>query len=393
MSSIDPNIPKLLLEGDSLETLVSISYDKIRAASNNTITDFREGSPVAALVEGQVFALSELLYYVNLLPEATALELFRLYGAQRSMGTKAKGRLTFQLAAISNQAFSLPVGYSFGYKGANLLLTEALLIPPGSDRGQAAVEVDTVGAAYNAGSYGVLETSFGLFNLQAAYNEEPLVGGSDIEPISQSIARMQTQLNTRQTLINQSDYELAAQDFLGVGSRAVCVPRLGADKATLAYGNVALFLLNGNGLPANTLQRSQLSLALAERAVIGTRVSCFPMELYDLSVEVFVQVATIDERVAQEIYDRLSSYLDPNSYDGGYKIRYNELAYAARNVPGCLSVESVLVNGNAIDHLLPNSYTLPNLTLVIVNQVSKDGRALETLFTPEENRTQIEEPE
>lgn len=381
MSTLDPNLPKLVLEGDTLETLTAISYDTIREASNNTLTDFRAGSPIAALVEGQVFALSELLYYANLLPEATALELFRLYGVTRSMGTRASGVLTFQLNSISNVAFSLPVGYGLPFKDSTLVLTETLLIPPGAIRATAAVRAELPGSVYNAEAYGVSITLTGLANLQGAYNETAISGGTDIESISDCIARMQRAINTRMVLINQNDYELAAQELLGAGSRAICIPKLGSDKTSLAFGNISVFLLNTDGTPANPATTRNIQLALQERSVIGTSVFTWPMELYPVSVELFLQVANVDESLSLEVFNRVLRYLQPTTYAGGYKVRYNELAYVARSVEGVEAVESVLLNNDAIDIVLPNSYTLPHITSVTVSQVSAAGQVIENVYS------------
>jgi uncharacterized phage protein gp47/JayE len=372
-------IPKLVLEGDSLDDLTRLSYETIREASGGTITDFREGSPVAALVEGQVFALSELLYYVNLLPEAIALEVFRLYGVQRNLGTSASGELTFLLQFSSSIAFSLPIGYSLPYQDTTLVLTSVLFIPPGATSGKASVKSLGAGLKYNAAPYGALVTTPGIAGVQSVYNELALTGGSDLEDISDTISRGQAEISSRQALISSDDYELAAVAALGSGSRAICVPNLASDKATLAFGNVGLFLLDASGQPASATTIADIKLRLAERTIIGTLLWLFPMELAPISVDIYVQVEQLDESINRDIIETIADYLKPELYNGGYKVRYNELAYLARQIDGCTSVESVLINNNAIDYLLPNQYTLPSLTGINISQVDKQGRVLETL--------------
>ena len=83
----DLNIPKLVLDPANEGDLIAMTYDRIKSASGGVINDFRSGTTIAALVEGQTFALAELLYYVNLLPEAIAIEVFR--ATSRSAPTPA----------------------------------------------------------------------------------------------------------------------------------------------------------------------------------------------------------------------------------------------------------------------------------------------------------------
>lgn len=378
--SIDPNLPKLVLEGESLDDLKELSYNAILEASNGTITDFRAGSVTAALVEGQVFAISELLYYVNLLPEAISLELFRLYGVTRSLGTKAKGNLTFLLLNPQSTPFTLPVGYQIPFANSYLELTSVLYIPPGAISAKADVEMAVVGYRYNVASYSVSATGTGLGNLQSIYNEEPLSGGSDIEDIATTITRGQAAINSRKALINAADYEATVRELLGEGSRAICVPRLSSDKSTLAYGNIGVFILDSKGRAANSTLLADVKEQLADRLIIGTQLWTFPMELIPVTVAIYIQVDNINVTIADRVNDVIQTYLKPSLFPTSYKVRYNEIAFRARAVPGCTSVESVILNGDAMDLLLPNTYTLPSVTLVTVNQVSKLGDVLETSY-------------
>ena len=77
----DFNIPSIILDPRNEDEVILSAYDRVRSASNGIINDFSLSSPIAALIEGQAFVQMELLWYLNQLPTALALEVFRLLGA------------------------------------------------------------------------------------------------------------------------------------------------------------------------------------------------------------------------------------------------------------------------------------------------------------------------
>lgn len=377
--TLDINIPKLVLDPANEGDLVQLAYARIQEASGNTITDFRAGSAAAAFVEGQTFALAELLYYMNLIPEAIAIEVFRLYGVNRSMGTKATGQLTVILSEFAVDTFILPAGYSLPYLDTEIEFLSPLVINPGSQEGTVNARVVAVGSQYNAKSFDITATSTGLALVQSVFNRLPFTGGSDIEPLTDLVARCQAATVSRSAIITQLDYENAAQNVLGAGSRAIAVPNLASDGIAFKQASVAVFMLDATGQPASLTTCQLVTSDLKTRVLLGTAVTCLPAVLVKVSVELNINVRSLSEEVALDVIGSIFRYLKPDTYDGGNVILHNEIAYQARLVDGVRSVDSVLLNGESIDLLLAQPWYYPMADFIIVNQIAPDGNFLTTV--------------
>lgn len=378
--ALDPNFPKLVLDPGKESELVQLAYNRIKVASGNTITDFRAGSAVAALVEGQTFALAELLYYLNLMPEAIAIEVFRLYGITRSLGTFASGALTFSLAEPAVDVFSLPAGYPVPYLSGNLILQNALTIQVGSQEGTAPVVSDTVGKVYNANAFDVLATNNGLARVQSIYNRLPLTGGSDLEPLEALVKRCQASTVSRSSVITKTDYELAAQSFLGIGSRALAVANLAPDLISYLQASVVLFTLDAAGQPTSPTTNGLLKENLSTKILMGTSVTCLPAVLQPLTVEVNANVRGVDTALGSKIASAVVNYLNPAKWVGVNRlVRNDEIAFFVRSLDKVLSVDNVKIEGLDADYTLANLWTLPFASVVYVNMTDLMGQLV--LFT------------
>lgn len=370
------NLPKLILDPANEGDLTLMAYERIRTASGGTITDFRAGSAAAAFVEGQTFALAELLYYLNLMPEAIAIEVFRLYGVERSLGTRATGQVTVVLTDFAIDPFVLPAGFSFPYLDVSITFVTSLTVPPGAQEATVSVIVSDIGTQYNANAFDILATQTGIARIQSIFNRLPFTGGSNLEPLQSLIARCQAATVSRSAIITQLDYEVAAQNVLGVGSRAVAVPNLASDGTTYKQASVAVFLLDASGKPASLATCQQVVSDLKTHILIGTAVACFPAVLTKFVVEININVSSLSDTISQDVVESVQSYLRPNTYNGGAVVLHNEVAYRARLVPGVRSVDSVLINGDSVDFLLAQPWYYPVPDYVVVNQIEPSGATL-----------------
>lgn len=367
------NIPKLVLDPQTETELTELAYARIQTASGNAINDFRPGSAIAAFVEGQTFALAELLYYMNMMPEAIAIEVFKLYGVERSLGTAAAGELTFSLYEATLDPFSLPAGYSLPYLDTQLTLLTSLFIGVGNQEATVAVTCDSVGVAYNANAYDILITSIGLAKVKTIYNRKAITGGSDIESIDTLVSRCQAATVSRTSIITKLDYELAAQKEMGFGSRAVVIPNLGTDGIAFRQASIGLFLLDITGKPASLTTCAKVRAALFDRVLIGTDMNCFPAELNNVTIEVFCNVISVSDKVGKDIIKAVIAYMNPVTFNGGAQLRRNELEYVTRQVAGVTYIDSVLMNGEAIDLLAPRRYSFFAPDSVAVSMIDPTG--------------------
>lgn len=375
---LDRSIPKLVLDPANEGDLIALSYDRIKTASGNTITDFRPGSAAAAFVEGQVFALAELLYYVNMMPEAIAIEVFRLYGVQRSLGTSATGSLTFMLTDPAVDPFILPSGYTIPYLDTQIVITQTLAISPGASEGTVTAKVDAIGSQYNANPFDILATNTGLGRVKSVFNRTAFTGGSDVEPLEDLVARCQAATVSRNAIITQIDYEIAAQNVMGSGSRAVAMANLGADGTIAQQNAVCVFALDSSGKPASLATCQQVAADLKSRILFGTSVACLPAVLTNISIDISINVLAVSDEIASDVIGSIKDYLRPSTYNGGRTILHNEIGYRARLMPGVQSVDSVLINGDSVDYQLAQPWHYPVPGFINVNQIDRNGVTLST---------------
>ncbi|MFB2876869.1 baseplate J/gp47 family protein [Floridanema aerugineum] len=368
------DIQKIQLDPDDDEALLQQAFLRVKAASNNRITDFTLGSPVSALLEGQVFAMAELFWYLNQLPEALAIEVFRLAGIQRSLGTKATGDVTVLLNAPLRDAFIISAGYQIPYKDSYFVTTEQLVIPAGAISGDVAIEAATEGSSFNVAAYGLVVPNPGLAYVQSIYNLENIVGGSDLEPLDTLVKRAQFVLRSREVLVSKEDFEQAAQDLLGAGSRASCVPLLMSNKETKAPGQVHLFLVDGRGEPPSLATCNTIKNALQERSFAASSVWVSPVNLEPVYVEVTATTEQISIDLANRCYEALKEYVNPSgTYPLGGSLFINELEYIFRTVAGITRVESVLIDGQPLNRAMPNLYSTPLIDTLAVSLVQPDS--------------------
>lgn len=376
------DVPKLSLYPADETQLLPQVFNRMQSASDGALTDFSPGSPLATIAEGQVWATLELLWYLNKLPEALALEVMRLAGVTRSLGNRTTGKLTFLLTAPQSSPFSLPVNYLVPYapQGAQgitgtsgYLLAEPLFIPAGSVEAEVAVQAAQRGSAYNRPAFGVSITNLGLAFVQAVYNREALTGGSDLEPLEETVRRSQVALRDRKVLVSASDYERRTQELLGNGSRAFCVPLLSSDRETSKPGHVHVFAMTPERTRPSLATCSFLQSELAKVSFAGSTTWVSPVDLVELRVDLTVEVPVLSQATANAIADSIRGYLDPFSFTLGGTVRLAEVIYAARRTEGVLTVADCLIMNAPLNYAMPLRYSFPVLGALSVTQVDPNG--------------------
>jgi uncharacterized phage protein gp47/JayE len=367
------DIPKLVLDPDDDEALRFQAIARTQAASNNVLTDWTIGSPLSALIEGEVFCVSELLWYLNLLPEALALEVLRLHGVSRSPGTAATGTLTFLLTVPLVTPYVLNAGYQVNAgNGTSYTLTSQLYIAPGALDGTVTVEASTLGSAGNVGAYG-LSVAPALNGVQAIYNVEPLTGGTDLEPLESLLARAQLAYRTRGALVSASDFEEHGQSLLGTGSKVICVPLLTSNKLDKQAGNIHLFLVGADGKPPSFGTCQSIRADMLPLVFAGASLWVSPVALLPINLEITCKVEALGQEQAQNIYEAVKTYLSPLNLPIGSAVSLKNLEYMIRSVPGTLELGTVLINREASSAQMPEEYYSPDLQAVSVALIDPSG--------------------
>ncbi|ALF55612.1 hypothetical protein ACX27_26665 [Nostoc piscinale CENA21] len=374
MTDISTTLKSIILDERDEETILQQAQLRVFNASSGQLDDFTENSPVAALLQGQAFAASELLYKVNQLPIAVIIDFLKVIGVERKLGTKATATLTFTLTAPLSNTFVIPEGFEVIDITGNLsFLTDAALsIPPGLISGSVTATAEANGSAYNLASYTLVGIPNPLTFLAAVTNAEGSNGGSDPETDEEVISRGITELRVRSP-ISAPDFEFIAEGVLGAGSRCIAIGLLGANKFTRQLGAVHLFLLNPDGTPANSAQLIKVQEAFANRIALGSSLYVSPVELLTISGDLVARLAPgrDPDETADELWEAFTTYLDPTQYPSDQDIVLNEVEFALRATGAIKDIQTLDLNGQPLNVPLPNQYTLPvgfSLNMSLINE-------------------------
>jgi hypothetical protein len=384
MAEINNLVPldSVLIDPRNEEELLEQAQLRVFNSSGGQLNDFSENSPVSALLQGQAFAGSEILYYANQLPLALVIDFLKVTGTYRRLGTKAKVTLTFNLSSPQSVPFTILEGFEVLDESGNFsFFTDATLqIPAGLVSGSVTATAEDVGSQYNLPAYSLTGISQPLTFLSGVTNVEPSLGGTDEESIESTIERALKALR-QDNLVSADDYENAAENILGEGSVCKAIGLLAENRATTQLGAVHLFLLNADKQPANEAQLSQVKSDLETRIQLGTSLYVSPMELLNVSGELVARLVPgkNPEEVIDELWQVFSDYLDPSTYPAGQDIILNELEYRLRVTGGIKDIESLILNGEPLNIPLPNDYTLPAAYSFYIRLASDDGLTYEGL--------------
>jgi len=375
------NLPRVVLDPRNDQELFEQAVNRTIAASGNRLRDFKKATVANGVLTGEVFAIAELFWYLNKLPTALAIELLRLFGVQRSLGTKASGKVTVLLSQALQDNFILPAGHLIPFRdNVYFVTTQELVIPPRAYEGTVAVQASKVGVIGNVPKLGLVQTSTNLNYVSMIYNTEDIAGGTDIEPLLETVRRGQEALRRRDTLVTLADYESAAQDILGYGSKALAIPTMNQAKQDGSLGHVHLFVVDALGNPASPDVCSVIRAELLPLVFTGSALWVSPVELIDVSVSCVLETSQISPELSDDVFSTIVAYLKPSNYTTGATLRIKELEYIIRAVPGITGIQYVTVNLDTVNYPMPQRYTSPNLIELSITLV--DPRGVSSTFTP-----------
>lgn len=281
-------LPIVQLDPNNEEGLLRAASSKVYEASGGTLNDFSSGSPIRALLEGQVFAQSEFLNWLNTLPEAILVEWIGPFlGAMRAMGSPSSTTLVFRITPRST-TFSIPAGYTYntqieGEESLSFVLTEEVLIPPGSILGSGEAECILIGQEGNVPANSITKINEPLSGLVSVTNPEPAVGGSDMETLNEVKERFFRQIR-RRIPVSPDDWVDLVEDTLGTEIQCKVVFNRSARRIHSSVTplednhHVALYILNQDNSPLTTLQLDLIKSVVSEVSPIGIQVNIYPLD-------------------------------------------------------------------------------------------------------------------
>jgi|688.fasta_scaffold16107_8 hypothetical protein len=296
-------LPSVNIDPRNEAQLVQQAAQRVYEASGQTLNDFSAGNPLAALLEGMVFAQGEFLFRANQLPQSILIEwLGPFLGAMRRLGTPSVARLTLTIPP-SDTPTAIPAGTAFttdsnltGGETFTFVTDSEVIIPPGESIGYASVSSQFVGSIYNSPANSITGVSATQINGLTVINPLPATGGSDVETYPEVQERFFT-LIRRRNPVSAEDWQDFFTDFYGVGTQTSVQPNR-PNQGTYNYvtdylkanGQVSFFVLGPGGVELNPAQLERGQNVVNYSVPVENQGHLYPITLsqvqYNLTVEV-----------------------------------------------------------------------------------------------------------
>jgi hypothetical protein len=313
MSRILVPLPNIQLDPRNTDALLNTIQTRIFLESNGLLNDFSPASPLAALTEGQAFAHSELLYYLNQLPEAFVLQWLKLMGIQRIVGAHAYAEILFFRQPGYQRPVYIPENTQFfSGSGLKFFLTSPVEITDQEPR-YGVVKSEKWGTIYNVPANSLVRTTAAIAGLSSFYNPSPAFGGESQESVGEMKSRAFTTLN-RRGLITKQDFQLEIQNSfpelenIGVFTYDELSPffeALSKDSIYISYS-----IANS---PMSEFLTSEILKVLRLKTPIGTSVSVIAPRVHKLRIDIsfeyrgeqFINI----ESLSSSIYVNIREYI------------------------------------------------------------------------------------
>jgi hypothetical protein len=394
MADIYGPILPLQLDPRNTPALVRDMQTKVFLESGGELNDFSPASPLSALVEGQAYAQSELLYYLNSLPEAYTLQWLRQLGIQRSIGAKAVTDVTFIKTNNFNRTVIIPAGTIVSTANRlNFVLKSEVRIGDSLNSAKGMVTAEKWGTAYNLDSGSIEKINVNILGLDRVTNESPIQGGKDLESI-ESMKGKAFSLLKRRGLITAQDYEDEVE-VLAPSSSIVKVlsyeEKFNIEETTPS-GVVVICVGDSEGSELEQVTKSNMLKALRKKVPIGTNVSLISPVITPVETTVVVEYDSEEfsggiGAFANIINNLLLEEISPSTIGLGGELDYQSIfnSIYALNVVSKVKTLSMdllqLTGGNDIGEVNCNlPFKSKEVDSVCINTLEQRIDSVETTF-------------
>lgn len=334
MANIFGPILPLQLDSRNTEALIRAMQSRIYLESNGELNDFTPASPLSAIVEGQAFAQSELLYYLNNLPEAFSLQWLRQLGIQRRIGSRALVDVTFVKIPSYNRVVTIPPGTKvISESGLVFITLEEGRLTPADISITIPCHSDKWGSIYNVGAGSINKLQKSLLGVDFITNNEAAQGGRDLESVSEMKARA-FEVLSRRNLTTGNDFEnevLTLVPETSIVKVLTYEERFNLDENL--SGNVVICVGESNGKPLSSASKKQIINSLRNRITLGTNVSLVDPEVTPVEVKVEIYYDPLESSgnidfYANDILTTIQEIITPTFLIPGDDLVYQDVLRA-----------------------------------------------------------------
>jgi hypothetical protein len=348
-----------------------VSEGKLNASNPQSVINY--------LLQALVWGKREIDLEVESLPTAGVLSfLDKVAGVKRSLGTKARATIEVTLRNTRNNVFLLDKGYPISTYDNKLTFRtiEDLIIPPGAVSGTVVVEAEETGTKYNVSVGSINRVFLEYADVQSIQNIEDAQGGSNEETEEEAVIRGARFIGRRNTLMSVDDIEDFVYENVGVGSSVKVIEWYSKDGSSKP-GEIEVYVLDSQGKPLNSAQRIVLQSQIQSSTPLGFRLltSVKPMEI--LNIDCFANIIVFDsanpEEVANNLFNIYKARLSPGFIKAGETLYLNKMIEALQSEASVNRLDNLKLNGQALDVLMPNEYTVAFPQSFSVKILSQSG--------------------
>lgn len=332
----------------------------------------RGGNTEMVLMEALAVMLGPEILSLQLVGPRVVEQIMSLYGATRSPGTPARGRIA---VAVTRSAPTqvIPAGTRFRLaldstiESVDLFTTEDLsIITSETLVGEVNVVADKFGSLPNGSPTGApVSVVDNLPFIESAALSAALLGGTDLEDDDRFFARAAALLARQNTtLVHREQFEYAALSRVGVG-RALALDNFDpAAPGVTAYGHVTVAVADLEGAPLSPALMDETRIDLAAQALgsLSIHVIAPTYTPVDLAVTVKAAVGWAEDDVIASVERALTAWINPLTWAWDDSITQFEIVTVVGNAPG---VREVLSAPATVD--LTGVAPLPSLGTITVS--------------------------
>jgi hypothetical protein len=361
---------KPTLAVQTYDQLLKLARQRTFEASAGVLNDTSEAGVLSALLKEQSAAIAAQNEVLNSLVDVAVLTMLRSFGIEVSPGSGSLMLVTIVLNQIPSETVRIP-RFKIARAGIPFMTVEYLDVPAGVSTVQMTASALVYGIASNvAPGLGVILEPQPL--VQSVVFETLVQPGTDPQSLSAIPPQTFIDMLAAGSLTRAIDFEREMRALLGVGSVALAIGKLSADRQTTELGTVHVFGLNPDGTELSAAQIQTLQRSLTDGAPLAEiYVSTIQVVKTQASAIVVLESNAEGQLVANAIWASFKDYVQPHKLPSGEPVYVNQLVVLAGRVLGVDRVQSVslgdipgaLEPGN---HLLPNKWSAPRLEKLTV---------------------------
>lgn len=303
-------LPDISLDPRNEQELLEQAAQYAISKSGGQLGNLSPANPLIFLLEAQVFAGAELLWYLNQLPQKLLITFLNYWGVSVSDGVAATGDLTVTLTGSLPTSINLPSGLLFSDGEVLYESISPIVVPSGALSVTVPVQCTEKGVIGNKPAYTINNIVTPNAYLKTVTNTAQFTTGSDPIDTDQAVSGFVDSLRSEQC-ISEGDFLRVSQKFLGDGWDVRVLPNTNPNTRQTIQGTVAVLIGNPKNIDTPTATTIALQKHLTDKAPITSQVWVSTIEYQPTVIKVYATYTDKQDtqELANQIYDLIQDAL------------------------------------------------------------------------------------